>query len=75
MNPDDVQASEVGNDEAILTKVLPSPTQPRLNEIQEHVLTHLLPRSWCRRCLRGRGTSLPQFTVKLRGVCVTDCVN
>ena len=41
MNPDDVRASEeVGDDEAILAKSLPSPTQPTLKEIQEHVLTH-----------------------------------
>ena len=50
MNPDDVQASEeVGDEEAIPTR----------KEIQEHVLTHLPPRSWCGHCLRRRGTSLP----------------
>ena len=47
MNPDDtVQASEeVGceGEEAIPAKGLPSPTQPTRKEIQEHVLTHLLP--------------------------------
>ena len=62
MNPDDVQASEeVGDEEAIPAKALPSPTQPTLKEIQEHVLTHLPPRSWCGHFLRGRGTSLPHF--------------
>ena len=65
MNPDDVQASEeVGNEEAIPAKALPSPTQPTLKEIQEHVLTHLPPRSWCRHCLRRRRTSLPHFRSK-----------
>ena len=39
MNLDDVQASEeVGDDEAIPAKALPSPTQPTLKEIQEHVV-------------------------------------
>ena len=58
MNPDDVQASEeVGDEEAIPAKALPSPTQPTLKEIQEHVLTHLPLRSWCRHCLRERGRS------------------
>ena len=76
MNPDDAQASEeVGDDEAIPAKALPSPTQPTLKEIQEHVLTHLPPRSWCRHCLRGRGTSLPHFRSQTEGACGTDCVN
>ena len=36
MNPDDVRASEeVGDDEAILVKALPCPTQPTLKEIQK----------------------------------------
>ena len=77
MNPDDVQASEeVGDEEAILAKALPSPTQRTRKEIQEHVLTHLPPRSWCRHCLRGRGTSHPHFRSKTEGgACCADCVN
>ena len=68
MNPDDVQAlEEVGDDEAIPATALPSPTQPTLKEIQEHELTHLPPRSWCRHCLRGRGTSLPHFRSETEG--------
>ena len=40
---DDVQASEeVGDEEAILAKALPSPIQPTLKEIQEDVLTHFV---------------------------------
>ena len=64
MNPDDVQASEeVGDDEAILAKALPSPTQPTLKEIQELVLTHLPPRSWCRTLSEEEGnkpSAIPQ---------------
>ena len=76
MNPDDVQASEeVGNEEAILAKALPSPTQPTRKEIQEHVLTHLSPRSWCRHCLRGRGTSLAHFRNKTEGGLVVPTVS
>ena len=68
MNPDDVQASEeVGDEEAIPAKAIPSPTQPTRKEIQEHVLTHLPPRSWCRHCLMRRGTSLPHFRSKTEG--------
>ena len=69
MSPDDVQASEeVGDEEAIPAKALPSPTQPTRKEIQEHVLTHLPPRSWSRHCLRERGTSLPHRTGKLEEI-------
>ena len=71
MNPDDVQASvEVGD-----AKALPSPTQPTLKEVQEHVLTHLPPRSWCRHCLRGRGTSLPHFRSVTEGEHVLPTVS
>ena len=76
MNPDDVQESEeVGDEEAILAKALPSPTQPTLKEIQEHVLTHLPPRSWCRHCLRERGTNLPHFRSKTEGEHVVPTVS
>ena len=70
MNPDDVQASEkVGDEEAIPAKALPSPTQPKRKEIQEHVLTHLPPRSWCRRI------SLPHFRSKTEGEHVVPTVS
>ena len=76
MNPDDVQASEeVGDEEAILAKALRSPTQPTRKEIQEHVLTHLPPRSWCRHCLRERGTNLPHFRSKTEGEHVVPTVS
>ena len=71
MNPDDtVPASEeVGGEgeEAIPAKGLPSPTQPTRKEIQEHVLTHLPPRSWCGHCLRGGEQAFRIFAVRLRG--------
>ena len=50
-------------------------TQPTRKEIQEHVLSHLPPRSWCGYYLRGRGTSLPHFRSKTEGACCADCVN
>ena len=76
MNPDDVQASEeVGDEETIPAKALPSPTQPARKEIQEHVLTHLPPRSWCGHCLRGRRTSLPHFRSKTEGEHVVPTVS
>ena len=76
MNPDDVQASEeAGDEEAIPAKALPSQIQPTRKEIQEHVLTHLPPRSWCRHCLRRRGTSLPHFRSKTEGEHVVPTVS
>ena len=41
-------------------------TQPTRKEIQEHVLSHLPPRSWCGCLLRGRGTSFRIFAVRRR---------
>ena len=65
MNPyGTVQASEevgVEGGEAILARGLPSPTQPTRKEIQKHVWTHLLPRSWCGHCLRETRTILPHL--------------
>ena len=76
LNPDDVQASEEVRDaEAIPANALPSPTQPRREEIQEHVLTHLPPRSWCRHCLRETGTSFPHFRSKTEGEHVVPTVS
>ena len=68
MNPDDtLQASEeceAEGEEAVPERGLPSPTQPTRKEIQEHVLTHLLPRLWFGHCLRERATSFPHFRSK-----------
>ena len=50
-------------------------TQPARKEIQEHVLSHLPPRSWRGYYLRGSGTSLPHFRSKTEGACCADCVN
>ena len=79
MNPDDtVRASdEVGaeGEEAIPARGLLSPAQPTRREIQEHVLTHLPPRSWCGHCLRGRGTSLPHFRSETEGEHVVPTVS
>ena len=71
MNPDDtVQASEeveAEGEEANPARGLPSPTQPTSKEIEEHVMTHLRPRSWCGHCLRRRRTSLPHFRSRTEG--------
>ena len=62
-------------EEAIPARSLPSPTQTTRKEIQEHVLTHLPPRSWCGHCLRRRGTSLPHFRSKTEGEQIVPTVS
>ena len=41
--------------------------EPSEGPQDEHVLTHLPPRSWCGHCLRERGTSLQNFRSKAEG--------
>ena len=41
------------------TKKLQDPKLPSRSEIDEHNLTHLPFRSWCRHCVRGRGKEMP----------------
>ncbi len=43
--------------EAAKPKALPTPSQPTKQEIEEHNITHLPYRSWCKHCVRGRGKS------------------
>ena len=52
-----------------------SPTQPTRKEIQEYVLTHLPPRSWCGHCLRVKGTSFPHLRSKTEGEHVVPTVS
>ena len=38
---------------------LQDPKLPSKEEVEEHNLTHLPYRSWCRHCVRGRGKEMP----------------
>ena len=49
---------------AVAPKALPDPHQPTLEEIEQHNLTHLPYRSWCRHCVRGRGKSHAQYKME-----------
>ena len=41
----------------------PTPSQPSQSEVEDHELGgHILFRSWCRHCIRGRGQALPHRT-------------
>ena len=43
------------SEEAEPLKVAPSPTMPSAAEIEEHRISHIPYRSWCRECVMGRG--------------------
>ena len=80
MHPDDtVQASEeveAEGEEAIPAKGLPSPAQPTRKEIQEHVLTHLPPGSWCVDIVRrGLEQAFRIFAVRRSGEHVVQTVS
>ena len=44
--------------ERVTVKVL-DPVKPSQKEIDEHELTHLPFRNWCRECVHGRGVEMP----------------
>ena len=41
-----------------------APTQLTDKEIEEHRLTHLPFRDWCKECVQGRGMQAPHFSGK-----------
>ena len=43
------------SDEAEPLKTAPSPTMPSAAEVEEHRISHIPFRSWCRECTMGRG--------------------
>ena len=54
-NGDDDEVDIKDEDEVEPLKISPSPTQPTAAEIEEHRVTHLPFRRWCRECMMGRG--------------------
>ena len=47
------ESGEQGEAEPLTTA--PSPTMPSASEVEEHRITHIPYRSWCRECVMGRG--------------------
>jgi hypothetical protein len=47
-------------------KVLKSPLQPTVREVDERNLTHLPFRDWCPHCIRGKTTNIPRKKQKDR---------
>ena len=35
-------------------RIAPSPQKPSASEVEEHRITHIPCRSWCRECVEGR---------------------
>jgi hypothetical protein len=45
-------------------KKVQNPVRPRAEDVEEHEMTHLPFRSWCRHCVRGRGEELGHHACK-----------
>ena len=45
--------------EARVAQVIKAPSAPTRQEIEEHEVTHLPPRTWCHHCVEGRGIAAP----------------
>jgi hypothetical protein len=41
------------------TLKMADPVRPSVKEVEEHELTHLPFRNWCRECVHGRGVEMP----------------
>ena len=52
----DADAEEMGHRGVLKSR---DPKKPSDEEVQEHMMTHLPYRNWCRHCVRGRGKELP----------------
>ena len=53
------QPGDEGAGEGLRPRAIASPSTPTRQEIEEHELTHLPFRSWCRHCVRGRAKGDP----------------
>ena len=51
-------------EEAIVPKYSRKPDAPTKLEREQHMITHLPFRTWCRICIRGRGKNLPHYGIE-----------
>ena len=51
----EIASEHGGQGEAEPLTTAPSPTMPSAAEVEEHRITHIPYRSWCRECVMGRG--------------------
>ena len=59
----EVEDVELDAEEAEERKVLPTPVLPSQADIDEHWIDHYPYRSWCGKCVEGRGRERPHFRV------------
>ena len=52
-----------GSDEAVVPKIAKNPGDPTRREREEHDITHLPYRSWCRTCVEAKGKEDPHKKV------------
>ena len=57
----EVEDVELDAEEAEERKVLPTPVLPSQADIDEHWIDHYPYRSWCGKCVEGRGRERPHF--------------
>ena len=67
MGEDEFEVDTEGEPGERKTKKMQDPKMPTRTEIEEHNLTHLPFRSWCRHCVRGREKELPHKRVGEQG--------
>ena len=67
MGEDEFEVDTEGEPGERKAKKMQDPKMPTRTEIEEHNLTHLPFRSWCRHCVRGRGKELTHERVGEQG--------
>ena len=72
----DFEQDSAGADEAPLSIHGNVPVRPGESEVEQHELTHLPFRNWCRHCVRAKGNEIPRHDLGLSGVSkfATDCM-
>ena len=50
---------DVSEEEGMRPKVKKTPPMPSINEVEEHMVTHIPFRDWCAHCVRGNSKSDP----------------
>ena len=64
----EVAEEEEEPDEAMECRICKDPGEPSQQERDEHDVTHLPYRSWCRVCLEAKGKEDPHFRTRLKEV-------
>ena len=63
-NTDEFMCKPCGVEEAERQRTVRTPSKPRLQEVEDHELTHCPFRSWCEHCVRGQAKDDRHPTVR-----------